>query len=76
MVQLNTDEIGIVVDVNRGRQHRPVVRILFGADREESAGLYEIDLAKHENIFIAKVLAPGEFPPPTSFCPEDPAPAS
>lgn len=71
MVQLNTGEIGIVVDVNRGRQHRPVVRVLFDGNLQEIPGFHEIDLAKHENIYIARVLAPGEFPPPTSFCAEE-----
>ncbi|MDH7577685.1 MAG: HD-GYP domain-containing protein [Bacillota bacterium] len=75
MVQLNTGEIGIVADVNRGRQHRPVVRILFDANLREIRDFHEIDLAKHENIFISRLLAPGGFPLPTGFYNEEATPS-
>lgn len=66
MVQLNTSEIGIVVDVNKKCRHRPIVRVLFNAELKETPEFREIDLAKHKNIFITRVLVQGEFPPLTT----------
>jgi len=54
-VELNTGEIGIVVDINASLPHRPVVRIIMDAERQEVDDLYEIDLSKRLNVMITKV---------------------
>ncbi len=61
-VQLNTGEIGIVVDVNKDYRHRPVVRVIFDAELKELPEYREVDLSKNKDLYIAKVLSPGEFP--------------
>lgn len=55
-VELNTGERGVVVDLNIGSLHRPIVRVL-----EEQAGIplsapYELDLSKKLNIMITKMI--------------------
>lgn len=45
LIALNTDEIGVVVDVNASSPHRPVVRILYDADGQPVTP-YETDLSK------------------------------
>jgi HD-GYP domain-containing protein (c-di-GMP phosphodiesterase class II) len=45
LVGLNTGEIGVVVDINATLLQRPVVRVLYDADRQ-SIPPYEIDLSK------------------------------
>jgi len=53
-VMLNTQEIGIVVDVNQTDRTRPVVRILFHPDGSKCENQYEIDLAKEPALSIQK----------------------
>jgi len=55
-VELNTGEIGVVVDINSSLPHRPVVRIIIDADGQDLHDLYEIDLSKKMNVTIARVL--------------------
>jgi len=54
-VELNTGEIGIVVDINSSLPHRPVVRIIADAEGQELKDIYEIDLSKKLNVTIVKV---------------------
>lgn len=54
IVQLNTKEIGIVVDVNKRSQFHPVVHILQDTQGEFKGT--EIDLDKTEDIYIVKTL--------------------
>jgi len=61
-VQLNTGEIGIVVDVNKNYRHRPVVRVIFDSEFKELPEYREVDLSKNKDLYVAKVLTPGEFP--------------
>ncbi len=52
VVTLNTGEVGVVVDYNRGAPSRPVVRVLRDAQGRVLDKLYEIDLSKRLNIVI------------------------
>lgn len=54
-VELNTGEIGIVVDINASLPHRPVVRIITDENGQELKEPYEIDMSKKLNIVITKV---------------------
>ena len=54
-VELNTGEIGIVVDINASLPHRPVVRIITDENGQELKEPYEIDISKKLNIVITKV---------------------
>ncbi|WP_313996311.1 HD-GYP domain-containing protein [uncultured Paenibacillus sp.] len=45
-VKLSTGELGVVVDINGAYAHRPVIRVLNGADGRPPAEPYEIDLSK------------------------------
>ncbi|WP_242457517.1 HD-GYP domain-containing protein [Insulibacter thermoxylanivorax] len=54
-VELNTGEIGIVVDINASLPHRPVVRIITDENGKELKEPYEIDMSKKLNIVIIKV---------------------
>jgi len=55
MVQLNTGESGVVVDLNSASPHRPIVRILTDADGQDVNVPYEIDLSKKLTVLIASV---------------------
>lgn len=56
VVLLNNGETGVVVDMNKGRQTRPVVRIMYDRDRRKLTSLKEIDLSKFPDLFITKIL--------------------
>lgn len=56
VVALNTGEIGVVVDMNKGRQTRPVVRIMYDRERRKLFELREVDLSKAQDIFITEIL--------------------
>lgn len=56
LVSLNNGEIGVVVDMNKGRQTRPVVRIVFDSESRKLEYIKEIDLSKCPEIFITKIL--------------------
>lgn len=62
LVQLNSGDIGVVVDVNRGIRHRPIVRVIFDREFQELPSYYEIDLSRHADQFIERVLAPDAYP--------------
>lgn len=53
IVRLNTDEKGVVVDVNSKFPHRPIVRILKN-QKGESVTPYEVDLSSHRSILISE----------------------
>ncbi|HET7560113.1 MAG TPA: hypothetical protein VFK80_09150 [Limnochordia bacterium] len=55
LVELTDDRLGVVVDVNRGEALRPVVRLVRHAGGEHG----ELDLAKHPDIGVRKVLQAG-----------------
>lgn len=56
MVSLNNGEIGIVVDMNKGQQTRPVIRVLFDDCANRLQSIKEIDLSKHSTLFITRVI--------------------
>ncbi len=51
-VVLSTNEIGIVVRVNRNIPSRPVIRVIRNEKKELIDHYYEIDLAKRINVYI------------------------
>jgi len=56
VVRLNNGETGVVVDMNKGRQTRPVVRIMYDQNCEKLSALKEVDLSKFPSIFITNIL--------------------
>jgi putative nucleotidyltransferase with HDIG domain len=56
VVSLNTGEIGVVVDMNKGRRTRPVVRIMFDCNSQKLHIIKEVDLSKSPELFITKIL--------------------
>lgn len=56
VVSLNSGEIGIVVDMNKGYQTRPVVRIIYDSGHQKIQNMTEVDLSKYPDMFIAKLL--------------------
>lgn len=54
-VKLNTEEIGVVVGVNKGFPVRPKVRIVLNADKT-TAEPQIIDLSKESKIFIVETV--------------------
>ena len=58
MVELNTQERGIIVDVNIGHVGRPVVRICYSSTGEEVYPPYDVDLSEAEHQFklITRIL--------------------
>lgn len=57
LIELNTGEIGIVVDNNKEAPTRPVVRILFDSHYHRSLREHEVDLSKLSTVIIAKALS-------------------
>lgn len=53
-VQLNTGEMGVVVDYNRNVPARPVVRVTKMPDGSVPSHYYEVDLAKELTVMIVK----------------------
>ena|GEM_PF-4829954 len=58
VIQLSTNQVGIVVDVNGGHPERPVVR-LFDAKNAGSQLAPELDLAKHREVCISRIIKTG-----------------
>jgi HD-GYP domain-containing protein (c-di-GMP phosphodiesterase class II) len=56
MVRLSNGVVGVVVDVNQPMTTRPVVRVLYDASNQEVGEAYEIDLVKHLEYSIIKVV--------------------
>ncbi len=56
VVSLSSGEVGVVVDINRGQQTRPVVRIMFDRDVQKVHFIKEVDLSKSRDIFITRIL--------------------
>lgn len=56
VVLLNNDETGIVVDMNRGQQTRPVVRIRYDTEGRKLQFIRETDLSKSPDIYITRVI--------------------
>ncbi len=56
VVCLNNGEIGVVVDMNKGKQTRPVIRIMYDREAKKVQFIKEIDLSKYPDMFITKIL--------------------
>jgi HD-GYP domain-containing protein (c-di-GMP phosphodiesterase class II) len=56
MVNLSNGESGIVVDMNKGYQTRPVVRVLYDQQTQKLDNVREIDLSKSTDVYITNVL--------------------
>lgn len=56
VVFLNTGEIGVVVDMNKGRQTRPIIRIMYDSDSRKIEFIKEVDLSKSTEVYITKIL--------------------
>lgn len=57
VIELSTNQLGIVVDVNGGHPERPVVR-LFNGEEAGSQLARELDLAKHSDVGISRIVEP------------------
>lgn len=57
VVQLNTGEVGIVVDVNKASQKNPVVRLVVDAAGQHLTDDREIDLDKFHTVYIVKAFS-------------------
>jgi putative nucleotidyltransferase with HDIG domain len=55
-VKLNTREIGIVVDQNKGLPMRPIVRVLSAGDDLSKVKANEYNLVEKRTIFIEEIL--------------------
>lgn len=56
VVRLNTNQIGVVVDLSREHKSRPVIRIIADAAQRRVQAVEEIDLSKNLRIYIADVV--------------------
>lgn len=56
MVKLNSQEMGVVVDVNHRERNRPVVRVLYDPDGTRLSEFWELDLAKERNLSIVEIV--------------------
>ncbi|NPV89999.1 MAG: HD-GYP domain-containing protein [Firmicutes bacterium] len=57
LVQLSSQEIGIVVDVNKHSLNKPVVRLVVDNSGRPVAESREIDLDKFHSVFISRVFS-------------------
>ena len=56
VVRLNTNEIGVVVDLSKEFKTRPVVRVIIDQFQQQVSYLSEIDLSKNPRLYIADVV--------------------
>jgi HD-GYP domain-containing protein (c-di-GMP phosphodiesterase class II) len=56
VVRLNTNAIGVVVDLSREFKTRPIVRIIVDENKHQLSRLLEIDLSKNPRLYIADVV--------------------
>lgn len=61
IVELNTGDIALVVDVNKDYPTRPVLRVVYHKNTRKLCKPYEIDLSKLTTIVVQKSLTPEEF---------------
>lgn len=61
IVELNTESVGIVVDVNRESPTRPVVRIIYDRKEQHFIRSHEVDLTRMSTIIIIRTLSEEEF---------------
>jgi HD-GYP domain-containing protein (c-di-GMP phosphodiesterase class II) len=56
VVRLNTNQIGVIVDISRENKTKPVIRIITNEHKEMVNELVEIDLQKNPRVYIADVV--------------------
>ncbi|QGU00839.1 Metal-dependent phosphohydrolase [Candidatus Syntrophocurvum alkaliphilum] len=56
IVQLNTGDYGIVVDINKTTPSKPIIRVVYKNDGLKIANPHEVDLSKMTRILITRVL--------------------
>lgn len=56
VVRLNTNEIGVVVDLSKEYKTRPIIRIIIDQNRQQINRLTEIDLSKNPRLYVADVV--------------------
>lgn len=61
IVELNTGDIAIVVDVNRNAPTRPVLNVIYHKTTQKLCSPHEIDLSKLTTIIIKKSLTPEDL---------------
>lgn len=61
MVQLNTGDYGVVIDVNRDSPSRPVIKVFSDKNGRRLPQIHEIDLSKLSTIMVFKVLCQEEI---------------
>nr|WP_138496280.1 HD-GYP domain-containing protein [Paenibacillus pinistramenti] len=54
-VTLNTGEVGVVSRIHHFAPQRPVVRVLYGTEKEELSQPYEIDLSEKLSVIVTRV---------------------
>ncbi|MDD2586220.1 MAG: HD-GYP domain-containing protein [Syntrophomonadaceae bacterium] len=57
IVQLNTGNIGIVVDVNKQQPTRPVIKIVYDSNSRRLCHPHEVDLTKLPTIVVSRSLS-------------------
>lgn len=62
LVQLNTGEIGVVIDTPRGHSFRPRVRLLYDKYGHRLTTQSEINLLAEPHLWVSRVIQPGELP--------------
>lgn len=61
IIELNSGEIGVVVDVNKETPTKPVVKILYNRNQKRISHPYEVDLSKFSTVVVAKSLSEEEI---------------
>jgi len=56
MVRLNSQEIGVVVDINQHERTRPIIRVLYDRWGKRLQQFWELDLAKARHLAIVEVV--------------------
>lgn len=56
ILELNTGELAVVIDINRKTPEQPVVRVLFD-QQHKSITPYELDLSKNSSIVVENLLS-------------------
>lgn len=61
IVELNTGDIGIVIDVNKGKHTQPIIRLFCNHLGERITEFKEFDLSTENSIFIVKILKDDKY---------------
>ena len=56
MVQLNTGDIGLVIDVKAGMPSRPIVRLVLDKHARRYPSETDLDMRNHLTVFVDQVI--------------------